>query len=144
MCFVESKDICLVETQDMCCVELGHVLCSEPIQRKPRRGLAEARPPMWWRPEAAASVLALNKAHVLVLNTAHALRLNTADVLALNKVPVVRLNTKICSEFTANINEAAFGRLHKEGRPLVSFVLAVNTGHILGLVETQDMCCVES
>ena len=62
-------------------------------------------------------VLALNKANVLALNTAHVLRLNKADVLALNKAHVLRLNTKICPVFTANTKEAAFGRLHKGGRP---------------------------
>ena len=51
------------------------------------------------------------------LNTAPVLRLNKADVLALNKAHVLRLNTKICPVFTANTKEAAFGRLHKGGRP---------------------------
>ena len=62
--------------------------------------------------------------------------------------------------FTENTKEAAFGRLHKGkaafGRHpfVVSFVLAVNTGHILVLshgesqdiciVEAHDMCCAES
>ena len=106
-----------------------------------------------------------SKAQVLALNTAHVLRLNKAHVLALNKAHILRLNTKICPVFTANTKEAAFGRLHKGGgdlRPppfVVSFVLAVNTGHILvlrrktgtllrpkttAIVETQDMGCVES
>ena len=109
-------------------------------------------------------VLILNKVHILALNTAHVLRLNKADTLALNKAHVLRLNTKICLVFTANAKEAAFGRLHKGGaafgRPpfVVSFVVAVSTGHILVLrrktcallraktclVETQNMCCVES
>ena len=71
------------------------MLCSEPIQRKPQRGAAEGRPPLWRRPKAASSVLALSKAHVLALNTAHVLRLNKADVLALNKAHVLRLNNKI-------------------------------------------------
>ena len=79
------------------------MLCSEPLQRKPQRGgAAEGRPPLWWRPEAATFVLALNKAHVLALNTAHVLRLNKADVLALNKAHVLRLNNKICPVFRAN------------------------------------------
>ena len=65
-------------------------------------------------------VLALNKAHVLALNTAHVLRLAKADVLALNRAHVLHLNTKICPVFTANTKEAAFGRLHKEGRPSVA------------------------
>ena len=139
MRLVESQDICPVETQDMCCVELGHVLCSEPMQRwRPSAATTEGsglRPP----PSVGSFVLALSKAHVLALNTAHALRLNKADVLALNQADVLRLNTKICPVFTANTKEAAFGRLHKggaaEGRPpfVVSFVLAVNTGHILVL-----------
>ena len=68
------------------------MLCSEPIQRKPQRGAAEGRPPLWRRPKAASFVLALSKAHVLALNTAHVLRLNKADVLALNKAHVLRLN----------------------------------------------------
>ena len=75
------------------------MLCSEPIQRKPQRGAAEGRPPLWRRPKAASFVLALNKAHVLALNTAHVLRLNKADVLALNKAHIMRLNTKICPVF---------------------------------------------
>ena len=54
---------------------------------------------------------------VLAANTAHVLRLNKADVLALNKAHVLRLNTKICPGFAANTKEAAFGRLHKGGRP---------------------------
>ena len=67
------------------------------------------------------------------------MRLNKADVLALNKAHVLHLNTKICPVLTANTKEAAFGRLHKGGaafgRPpfVVSFVLAVSTGHILVL-----------
>ena len=71
------------------------MLCSETIQRKPQRGAAEGRPPLWRRPKAASFALALNKAHVLALNTAHVLRLNKADVLALNKAHVLRLNSKI-------------------------------------------------
>ena len=69
----------------------------------------------------------------------HVLRLNKADVLAFNKTHVLHLNIKICPVLTANTKEAAFGRLHKgraaEGRPpfVVSFVLAVSTGHILVL-----------
>ena len=87
-------------------------------------------------------VLALNIAHVLALNTAHVLRLNKADVMALNKGHVLRLNTKIRPVFTANTKEAAFGCLHKGGRGLrpppfvVSFMLAVNTGHISVLRRT--------
>ena len=68
-------------------------------------------------PWTGTFVLALIKAHVLALNTAHVLRLNKADVLALNEANVLRLNTKICPVFTANTKEAAFGRLHKGGRP---------------------------
>ena len=82
-------------------------------------------------------VLALSKAHVLALNTSHVLRLNKADVLALNKAHVLRLNNKICPVLRATTKEAAFGRLHQGGgglRPprfVVSFALALNTGHIL-------------
>ena len=115
------------------------MLCSEPIQRR-RPSAASTkggglRPP----PFVVSFVLALSKAHVLALNTAHVLRLNKADVLALNKAHVLHLNTKICPVLTANTKEAAFGRLHKGGaafgRPpfVVSFVLAVSTGHILVL-----------
>ena len=49
------------------------------------------------------------------------------------------LSTRHIPIFTAKTKEAAFGRLHKGGaafgRPtlVVSFVLAVNTGHILVL-----------
>ena len=32
------------------------MLCSEPIQRKPQRGAAEGRPPLWRRPKAASFV----------------------------------------------------------------------------------------
>ena len=73
------------------------------------RGLRPKAAPLWWRPKAAAFVLALNKAHVLALNTAHVLRLNKADVLALIKAHVLRLNAKIWPVFTANTKEAAFG-----------------------------------
>ncbi len=83
------------------------MLCSEPIQRKPQRGAAKSRTPLWRRPKAASFALALNKAHVLALNTAHVLRLNEADVLALNKAHVLRLNNKICPVFRANTKEAA-------------------------------------
>ena len=85
--------------------------CSEPIQRKPQRA------PLWRWPKAASFALALNKAHVLALNTAHVLRLSKADVLALNKAHVLRLNNEICPMFRANAKEAAFGCLHKGGRP---------------------------
>ncbi len=71
------------------------MLCSEPMQRKPQRGAAEGRPPLWRRPKAASFVWVLNKAHVLALNTAHVSHLNKADVLALNKAHVLRLNSKI-------------------------------------------------
>ena len=76
-----------------------------------------ARPPLWRRPKAASFALALNKAHVLALNIAHFLRLNKADALVFNKAHVLRLNTKICPVFRASTKEAAFGRLHKGGRP---------------------------
>ena len=87
------------------------------------------------------------------------------DVSALNKAHVLRLNTKICPVFTANTKEATKGGRPKAAAPLwrrpkaASFVLAVNTGHLLVLrrktcallraniiclVETQDMCCVGS
>ena len=119
------------------------MLCSEAVQRKPQREAAEGRPPLWWRPKAAIFVSALNKAHVLALNTAHVLRFNKADVLALNKAYVLCLNTKICAVFTGNTNETTKGTT-KGGRPkaapplwrqpkAASFVLAVNTGHILVL-----------
>ena len=45
--------------------------------------------------------IGFHKAHVLAPSTAH----------------VLRLSTKICPVFTANTKEAAFGRLHKGGRP---------------------------
>ena len=73
------------------------MLCSDPIQRKPQRGAAEGRLPLWWRPKAATFVLALDKAQVLALNTARVLRLNNADVLALNKAHVLPLNTIVAS-----------------------------------------------
>ena len=59
----------------------------------------------------------MNKAHLLALNTAHVLRLHKADVLALNKAHVSHLKTKICLVSTASTKEAAFGHLHKGGRP---------------------------
>ena len=129
MC-LETQDTCPVETQDMCCVESWD-MCFGQSQWK-GGGL---RPP----PSVVSIVLALNEAHVQALNTAHVLR---ADVLALDKAHVLRLNTKICPVFTANTKEVAFGRLHKGGgRPsaepphpfVASFVLAVNTGHVLVL-----------
>ena len=89
-------------------------------------------------------VLASKKPHVLALNTAHVLRLNKAEALALNKTHALRLHTKICPVFTANTKE---GRLHKGGvafgRPpfVVSFVLSVNTGHILVL--RRKTCALE-
>ena len=74
------------------------------------------------------------------LITSHVLRPNKADALALNKAHVLQVNNKICPVFTANTEEATFGRLHKGGtafgRPppfVVSFALAVNTWHILVL-----------
>ena len=86
--------------------------------------------------------------HVLVLNTAQVLRLNKADVLALNKAHVLRLNIKICPEFTAlrytqctqpTQRKPQRGGGARRPSPFVeapkttSFVLAVNTGHILML-----------
>ncbi len=71
------------------------------------------RPP----PFVVSFVVALNKADVVALSTAHVLRLNKADVLALNKAHVLRLNNKICPVFRASTKDAAFGRLHKGGRP---------------------------
>ena len=100
------------------------------------------------RPKAASFVLSLNKAHVLALNTAHVLRLSKADVLALNKAHVLRLNNKICPVFRANTKEAAFGRLHKGGRPsaapLCGFLCDGSEHWAYLTVETQDMCLVES
>ena len=94
-------------------------------------------------PPVVSFVLSRDKVHALALNAVRVLRLNKADVfLALNKAHVLRLNTKMCPVFTASTKEAAFGRLHKGraafGRPplVVSFVLAVNTGHILVLRRT--------
>ena len=81
------------------------------LRPPPQRGAAFGR-----HPSVVSFVLALNKAHALALNT-HVLRLNKADVLALNKAHDIRLNTKICPMFTASTKEAAFGRLHKGGRP---------------------------
>ena len=84
-------------------------------------------------------VCALNNARVLALNAAHVLRLNKADVLALNKAHALRLNTKTCPVFTVNTKGATRGGRPKAASPLwrrpkaASFVLAVNTGHILVL-----------
>ena len=98
-------------------------------------GAAEGRPPLWRRPKAASFVLALNNAHFLSLDTAHASRLNKADVLALNTAHAWRLSNKICPMFTANTKEttrAAEGCPPLWRRPkAASFVLALNTGHIL-------------
>ncbi len=83
-------------------------LCSEPMQRKPQRGAAEGRPPLWRRPKPASVVLALNKARVLALNTAHVLLLNKADVLALNTAHVLCLNSKICPVFSQSYRTTCF------------------------------------
>ena len=114
------------------------MLCSKPIQRKPQRGAAEGRPPLWRRPKAASFVLALSKAHVLALNTAHVLRLNKADVLALNKAHVLRLN-----------KASLFGQVVFLGK--IKACLSVEMQDMclverqdICLVETQAMCCVES
>ena len=116
---VESQDMCFVQSQ----YKVNH-----------RVG---------W-PKATTFVLVLGKAHVLALNIAQASRLNKADVLALNEAHVPHLNPKICPVLTGNIKETT-----KEGRPkAASFVLAVNTVHILMLrrcsVEAQDLRFVES
>ena len=47
-----------------------------------------ARHPLWSQAQAAAFVLALNRANIVALNKAHVLRLNMADVWALNKAHV--------------------------------------------------------
>ena len=79
------------------------------------------RPP----PFVVSFVMALNKAHVAALNTARVLRRNEADVLALNKAHVLRLNNKILPVFRANTKEAAFGRLHKGGRPSAAPLIVI-------------------
>ena len=48
--------------------------------------------PFWWRPNAVAVVLDMNKALVRALDTAHVLRLSKADVLALIKAHVLLVN----------------------------------------------------
>ena len=111
-------------------------------------GRPSAAPPLSRRPKAASFVLALNKAQALALNTAHVLRLNKADDLALNKGHVLRLNNKICPVSRANTEEAAFGRLHKRGRPsaalLCGFLCVGSERWAYLIVETQDMCLGES
>ena len=162
MCCVGSQDICLVETQDMCYVESQDMCFVQSQYKGNHRGGRPKAAPLWWWSSAAPFVLALNKAHVLALNIADVLRLNKADVLPLNMAHVFRFNTKICPVFTANTKETTKGGGSKAAPPLwrrpkaASFVLVVNTGHILVLrrktcallrakaSETQDMCCVES
>ena len=91
-------------------------------------------------------VAALNVAQVLSLNTAHVLRLNKADVMVFSTAHVLRSKTKRCPVITANTKTAAFGCLHKGGRPsaapLCGF-LCVGCEHWTSLnVETQGMCLV--
>ena len=106
------RKTCVVLRARTCALFRGNNYKGGGLRPPSQRG-GGLRPP----PSVVSFVLALNKAHVLALNTAHVLRLNKADFLALNKAHVLRLNTKICPVFTANTKEAAFGRLHKGGRP---------------------------
>ena len=105
-----------------------------------------------------AHVLALNTAHVLRLNKADVLALNKAHVLRLNsKMPSVQsrrpppfveaapseptepqvgakswLSTRHMSCVSTPSVQSQHKGNHKEGRPkAASFVLALNTGHIL-------------
>ena len=114
------------------------MLCSEPMQRIPQRGAAEGRPPLWWRPKAATFVLALNKAHVLALNTAHVLRSTRqmSWLSARHMSCVSTLRYAQCSQPAQRRPQrgAAEGCPPLWRRPkAASFVLAVNTGHVLVL-----------
>ena len=50
------------------CADMGFVQ-SQYIGNHKEENPKAARPPLWWRPKAAASVLALNKTHLRALNT---------------------------------------------------------------------------
>ena len=91
---------------------------SVPSQHKANhKGAAFGRPPLWRRPKAASFVLALNTGHILLLRrkTCALLRAKTSALLRRKTCAVLRART--CALFRANTKEAAFGRLHKGGRP---------------------------
>ncbi len=69
------------------------------------------------RPKAASFALALNTGHILLLRrkTCALLRAKTSALLRRKTCAVLRART--CALFRANTKEAAFGRLHKGGRP---------------------------
>ena len=57
MSCVSTRQMSWLSTRHMSCVStLRYAQCSEPTQRKPQRGAAEGRPPLWRRPEAASSI----------------------------------------------------------------------------------------
>ena len=90
-------------------LKIRYAQCSEPTQRKPQRGAAEGRPPLWRRPKAASFVLALNIGHILVLRrkTCELLRAKTSALL--RRKTCAALRARICAWFRANTKETTKG-----------------------------------
>ena len=106
-------------TRHMSCVStIIYAQCSEPMQRRRPSAAClhkggELRPP----PFVFSFALALNTGHILLLRrkTCALLRAKTSAFLRRRTRAVLRAWT--CAFFRANAKEAAFGRLHKGGRP---------------------------
>ena len=84
MSCVSTRQTSWLTTKHMSCVStLRCAQCSQPTERKPQRGAAEGRPPLWRRPKAASFVLAVNTGHILVLRrkTCALLRAKTSALL---------------------------------------------------------------
>ncbi len=88
---------------------------SEPTQRKPQRGAAEGRPPLWRRPKAASFVLALNTGHASLLRrkTCALLRAKTSALLRRKTRAVMR--ARMCALFRANIIRASTPNIQDVG-----------------------------
>ena len=99
----------------------------------------------------------------LIAETHDMCLVESQDICLVETHGMCRVRARTCALFKANTKEAAFGRLHKGGRPsaapLCGFLcagsehwayLVVETQDSLvesqdiRPVETQDMCCVES
>ena len=130
MSCVSTRQMSWPSTRHMSYVStLRYVQCSQPTQRKAQRGGGQRPPPL---------VEATEGRFLCVGCTGHIFVLRRKTCALLRAKTSALLRRKTCALFRANTKVAAFGRHHSGaavGRPpfVVSFVLAVNTGHLLVL-----------
>ena len=142
MSCVSTRQMSWLSTWHMSYVSaLRYAQCSQPTQRR-RPSAASAkggglRPPHNF---VVSFVLALNTGHILVFRRKTCALLRAKTFALLRRAACAVLRARTYASFRANTKVAAFGRHHRRRgglRPpppfVVSFVLAVSTGHILVL-----------